>query len=60
MRGTYTAVDTKNPNNNQDNMMFGGGQEQQMTSTSYPFYIELESSEGLLLGQHAHIEQVQG
>ena len=59
-RGTYTAVDTKNPNNNQDNMMFGGGQEQQMTSTSYPFYVELESSEGLLLGQHVYIEQDTG
>lgn len=60
-RGIYTAVDTKNPNNKSNNsMMFGGGQEQQMTSTSYPFYVELESSEGLLLGQHVYIEQDTG
>ena len=26
------------------------------TSSSYPFYIELESSEGLLLGQHVYIQ----
>ena len=59
-RGTYTAVDTKNPNNNQDNMMFGGGQEQQMTSTSYPFYVELESSEGLLLDSMFILNRIQG
>lgn len=60
-RGTYTAVDTKNPNNNSnEGMMFGSGQEQQMTSTSYPFYVDLESSEGLLLGQHVYIEQDTG
>ena len=49
-KGTYTAVDTKNPNNNTENMMYGGNEDRQMTSTSYPFYVELESSEGLLLG----------
>lgn len=60
-RGTYTAVDTKNPNNNSnEGMMFGSGQDQQMTSTSYPFYVDLESSEGLLLGQHVYIEQDMG
>lgn len=60
-RGTYTAVDTKNSNNNSnEGMMLGSGQEQQMTSTSYPFYVELESSEGLLLGQHVYIEQDTG
>lgn len=61
-KGTYTAVDTKNPNtNSNDSMMFAGsGQDQQMTSTSYPFYVDLESSEGLLLGQHVYIEQDTG
>lgn len=59
-KGTYTAVDTKNPNNNTENMMYGGNEDRQMTSTSYPFYVELESSEGLLLGQHVYIEQDTG
>lgn len=60
-KGTYTAVDTKDPNtNSNEGMMFGSGQDQQMTSTSYPFYVELESSEGLLLGQHVYIEQDTG
>lgn len=61
-KGTYTAVDTKNPNNSNNNMMYGGSAEDaaQNTSTSYPFYVELESSEGLLLGQHVYIEQDNG
>ena len=61
-RGTYTAVDTKNPNNSSNNMMYGMSSEEasQNTSTSYPFYVELESSEGLLLGQHVYIEQDNG
>ena len=43
-------------------MMYGGSAEDaaQNTSTSYPFYVELESSEGLLLGQHVYIEQDNG
>lgn len=61
-KGTYTAVDTKNPNNSNNSMMYGGSAEDaaQNTSTSYPFYVELESSEGLLLGQHVYIEQDNG
>lgn len=42
--------------------MYGMSSEEasQNTSTSYPFYVELESSEGLLLGQHVYIEQDNG
>ena len=29
----------------------------QTTSTSYPFYVELDSSENLMLGQHVYIER---
>lgn len=56
--GTYTAVDTKNPNNSNNNMMYGTSAQDaaQTTSTSYPFYVELDSSQGLLLGQHVYIE----
>lgn len=61
-KGTYTAVDTKNPNNSNSNMMYGMSSDDaaQTTSTSYPFYVELDSSEGLLLGQHVYIEQDNG
>lgn len=60
--GTYTAVDTKNPNNSNNNMMYGMSSEDasQTTSTSYPFYVELDASDGLLLGQHVYIEQDNG
>ncbi len=61
-QGTYTAVDTQNPNNSNNNMMYGMSSEDaaQTTSTSYPFYVELDSSDGLLLGQHVYIEQDSG
>ena len=43
-------------------MMYGMSSEDaaQTTSTSYPFYVELDSSDGLLLGQHVYIEQDSG
>lgn len=60
--GTYTAVDTQNPNGTNNNMMYGINSDDasQTTSTSYPFYVELDSSQGLLLGQHVYIEQDTG
>lgn len=60
--GTYSAVDTKNPQSNSSMMYYGGGSEDsaQTTSTSYPFYVELDSSQGLLLGQHVYIEHDMG
>ena len=35
--------------------MYGGG-DAMSTSTSYPFYITLDSTKGLLLGQHVYIQ----
>lgn len=32
----------------------------QTTSSTYPFYVSLESSEGLMLGQHVYIEMDEG
>ena len=56
------AVDTKNPQNNNSSMYYSTGTEDsgQTTSTSYPFYVDLESSQGLLLGQHVYIEHDTG
>lgn len=53
-KGTISKVDTENNETNQNNgyMMEGGGE----SATRYPFYVELESSEGLMLGQHVFIE----
>ena len=57
--GVIGLIDTENPNQNNNNDYYyaeGGAQ----TATKYPFYIELESAEGLLLGQHVYIELDEG
>ncbi|SFB20315.1 HlyD family secretion protein [Acetitomaculum ruminis DSM 5522] len=60
--GTISNVDTQsndeNNNNNNDDDYYGS--QSGDTSTKYPFYISLPSSEGLLLGQHVYIEMDQG
>ena len=54
--GTVTKVDTENTvGGNNDYYMEGGGDET-TTSTKYPFYVALDSMEGLMLGQHVFIE----
>lgn len=57
-KGTMTAVDTENPEKNDSMISYGGDTGE--TSTSYPFYIELESAEDLMLGQHVYIEMDYG
>ena len=55
--GTVTLVDYDSPSQGSDNGMYIGGTMDPMTTASkYPFYVELESSEGLLLGQHVYLE----
>ena len=53
--GTFTAVDTEEAQNN--NNMYYGNVSAENTSTSYSFYVMLDNSEGLLLGQHVYIEK---
>lgn len=53
-RGTVTSVDRENTIQNQN--MYGEGS----GSSNYPFYVELESSEGLLMGQHVYMEMDYG
>ena len=55
--GTVTLVDynTTDEDENSDNM-FGGYIDPMASSTSYPFYITLDSTDGLLLGQHVYIQ----
>ena len=53
--GTVKEVDTQNPQ--QDQSGFYEGDDSEMTTSSkYPFYVDLESSEGLILGQHVYVE----
>lgn len=60
--GTVRTVDYNAVQSDQDNQSgyYMGGMmsdaDGMTNSSSYPFYIELESSEGLLLGQHVYIQ----
>ena len=53
--GTITKIDTESKQEKNENS-YGGGDSSDSTSTKYPFYITLDSSEGLMMGQHLYIE----
>ena len=55
--GTVTLVDYENPTQDNSSSMYYYSSSDEMTSSSkYPFYIELDSTEGLILGQHVYLE----
>ena len=55
--GTVSLIDYENPVQGSDYDMYYGVAAEEMTSSSkYPFYVELESTEGLLLGQHVYLQ----
>lgn len=55
--GTVTLVDYENPSQGSDTDRYYGMAADEMTSASkYPFYVELDSMEGLILGQHVYLE----
>lgn len=56
--GFVSYIDWGNPTNNSNGYYYGGSSDSQ--SSTYPFYIELDDSEGLLLGQHVYIELTNG
>ena len=61
-KGTMGSIDVNNGTSDDDNsdMYFGmssTSSDDQTSSTSYPFYVELDSSEDLMLGQHVYIER---
>lgn len=61
--GTMGNVDEQNSTNSNNNsyMYWGGSSSDETTSSStYPFYVDLESSDGLMLGQHVYIEMDEG
>lgn len=56
--GTITLIDLEHPDNNNNNMYY---YDSSGTGTSnYPFYITLDSIEGLILGQHVYVEMDYG
>ncbi len=54
--GSVLSVDWENPVTNQNDYYYMPSDEMTISS-KYPFYVELASSEGLMLGQHVYIEQ---
>ena len=55
--GTVALIDYENPSQGNDYDMYYGNSSDEMTASSkYPFYVELESTEGLILGQHVYLE----
>lgn len=55
--GTLLQIDTNNVET-KENDYYDDSDTQ--SATKYPFYVELESAEGLLLGQHVYIEMDEG
>lgn len=61
--GTLGKVDTENPNANNNNggmyVTSADGSSENKSST-WPFYVTLDSSDGLMMGQHVYIEMDMG
>ena len=61
--GTMGTIDkdsaTTNSNSNSFGMMDASG-DSQTSSSTYPFYVNLDYSDGLMLGQHVYIENDEG
>lgn len=55
--GTVTLVDYESPTQeNPNGMYFGTNSDEMSTSSKYPFYVELDDTQGLLLGQHVYLQ----
>ena len=54
-QGTISSIDWNNPAQSSNNN-YDSGSSDTGNSSKYPFYVELSSSDGLLMGQHVYIE----
>lgn len=61
-KGTISEIDTDNPisNSNSNNSYYGGSSDSSTQSSNYPFYVELDSIDGLIMGQHVYLEMDYG
>ena len=55
-KGTISLIDWENAQQSSQDRYYDGGSDDTTTSSKYPFCVELDSSDGLLLGQHVYIE----
>lgn len=54
--GTVTYIDYENNSEQNQNEYFYGYVDPMTTASTYPFYVEPDSTEGLRLGQHVYME----
>ncbi|QNM04633.1 efflux RND transporter periplasmic adaptor subunit [Qiania dongpingensis] len=55
--GTVDTIDTEKPiTGSGDGMAVSSGSDTGAQATKYPFYVTLDSSDGLMLGQHVYLE----
>lgn len=54
--GTIDNIDTEKPITDTDNSGYYMDSSDSMQATKYPFYVTLDSSDGLMLGQHVYLE----
>ncbi len=50
--GTISKIDLEHPESNNNDYYYSSG----TTATQYPFYVSLDSVDGLMLGQHVYVE----
>lgn len=53
--GTVTLVDYENPVKNENNY-YSSSSDSSNTASKYPFYVELDNIDGLIMGQHLYME----
>ncbi len=53
--GMIESIDTEKPESSNQSMYYGSS-DSGMQASKYPFYVTLDSSDGLMLGQHVYIE----
>lgn len=56
--GTISEIDTQNEVKNNDDYYYDSGSGEK--ATKYPFYVTLDSTDGLIMGQHLFIELDEG
>ena len=54
--GFIEEIDTANPENSQNQGYYYDTGDTMLQTSKYPFYIQLDSYDGLLMGQHVYIE----
>ena len=59
-RGSISEIKTDQGSKSENNEDSYYGSDNSAGSTNYPFYVELDDSEGLMLGQHVYLEEDRG